>query len=367
MNVIKYGGSVLDRFEVFESIGEELSHGNSIVIFSAIKGLSRLLKQMISDSINGESVDLYHLEERLLKFGRIDKTVSKHVSELKRLLTGIRYTKEASPKVTDVILVKGEIITSVLLRNHLDAVGIEYVHFDSSQYFYTEGSFGISKPNTNKIKESLRECIQASKGKSILMEGFIGIGDTGFPTTMGFESSNLTAIVVAYIAGTDSISYISKVNGIYSIDPELYHEAKPVARLNTYDAIKMSNAAVRILHKESLEFAERNGISLRYCGQKGECNTLITKGIETSYPLISIAGSGLGSTNPSFNILSIILPKRFEKNLSIVLDKFSSKSLSSTIYTVQQTRSKVITIQTEELTSNDIRIIHDIFDNNIES
>jgi|GEM_PF-5652988 len=368
MQIIKFGGSVIDDEDKIELLAQEILMPNRLIIISAAKDLSRAIKEAISNAVTSHTVKgfLERYEELIFRLtgnnpNKTDLTDS--LLMMKRLLRGISMTKEADPGIIDILLCEGEKTTASLVMQYMDRIGKQYTHFDASKYFITSSDHGSAIPLIDRIRQNIEPLLLDVSNKPIITEGFIGVDPDGRPTTMGFESSNLTAMVMAEIAGVSAIEYISKMPGIYSTDPESYYAAIPVKTLNIYDAKFLASSGTRILHAESLQFADRNGLSLKYCDLELRCNTLINKSIESSYPIVastsSMADRAIGSDH--HNTITIMLPPQYKMLSSQIISILENKTITAGTEIVPETKSRILRMQIENLTVDDLDRIHEIF------
>lgn len=365
MKIIKYGGAILNKPNSFRNLGGILRRSNeTALVFSAVGGTSRLLREAAEKAVNSDASYVDSLEQFISIFntlhadllgGEFTEADDTH-SELLRIIKGIEYTQEAPADVLDHIMQQGEILSSLLLRKYLESEAIDYRHFDSSLHFITDEKHGEAKPQIEAIREILGEQF-SELSAPLIIEGYIGRSTSWKATTMGFESSNLTATVFAEIYGVDSIDYISKEMGILSADPEVYEDAIQVESINIHDALMLADAGTRPLSKQSLQFAIDNGLSLKYCDVDGTCHTKISNRVSSSHPVIGL----LGDIEAETAILSVLCPKSYSHAASQVMELLEDKTISGSIETIAATKSKLLRLECSGLVKEDFGEIHKIF------
>jgi aspartate kinase len=81
----------------------------------------------------------------------------------------------------------------------------------------------------------------------VLTQGYIGATPEGDTTTMGSESSDLTATLIAGALAAEEVVIWKTVQGIYTADPELVPEAKLIKSLSFEEAEEIGRRGARIL------------------------------------------------------------------------------------------------------------------------
>lgn len=123
----------------------------------------------------------------------------------------------------DILMATGEQVSIALLSMAIKELGQEALALTGFQAgIYTDTAHTkarISKVRTEKIEAGLAD------GKIVVVAGFQGINKYGDITTLGRGGSDTSAVSIAATLNCPCEIY-TDVDGIYSIDPRLFPQAK---------------------------------------------------------------------------------------------------------------------------------------------
>ncbi|HOK14540.1 MAG TPA: hypothetical protein PK007_06410, partial [Candidatus Kapabacteria bacterium] len=228
MNIIKIGGILLSDFANYDKFKKFLGDFSrpAFVVISAIGKTTRLLQKAAYQAFenNYESaVETIHLIKELHLsivnriFGAendVNTQLNNVFIEIQNLIKGISITRELNNKILDKILAKGEILSSIIVFNYLIKNNFPVSLLNANDYIITDNNFGSANPIIEETKKRLENL--EIQNKIYLIAGFYGSTLNGATTTMGYESSNLTAALLASVFDVDSITIITDVDCIYS-------------------------------------------------------------------------------------------------------------------------------------------------------
>lgn len=184
-----------------------------------------------------------------------------------------KITDNPDKRELDVLLSTGEMISSALLAMALKDSGYDAVSYTAYQIgIRTSGQYGkslIEDIDGNHLKESLEE------GKIVIVAGFQGINEEGDITTLGRGGSDTTAVAIAVkLQGVCEI--YTDVDGIYSVDPRKYSEAKRLSEIDYEEMLELASLGAQVMHSRSVELGQKYGIPI-YVGLSNSetCGTVI--------------------------------------------------------------------------------------------
>ncbi|MDO4486986.1 MAG: aspartate kinase [Bacillota bacterium] len=184
-----------------------------------------------------------------------------------KLLAMARKVGEDIPKrELDVLLATGEQQTVALLAIALQNLGIEAQSMTGFQ-----SGFVTNKYHTNaKIKEINTEKVEEiiNSGKVAVVAGFQGIDEEGDITTLGRGGSDITAVGIAAHLGWDCEMYTTS-DCMYTVDPELYPEAKPIKAITYEEMMEIANLGADKIETRAVELAKKYNVKL-YLGKSLE-------------------------------------------------------------------------------------------------
>jgi len=235
-----------------------------VVVISAIGHTTRRLRSIAEDAESGRSLFAGGTLERIIErhtqlaasldlSQRVyERTINKFhaiAKEVASLVEGVTITRELSPRTLDQFLAKGEQFATVLISALLRENDIPLEICDARKVVITNANFNSAIPDSVAIAEKVQEKILPIlyEGKVILTQGFIGGTLEGETTTMGSESSDLSATLIGKALRAKEIVIWKSVPGIFTADPELVPKAKPIHHLSFEEADEIGRRGVRAL------------------------------------------------------------------------------------------------------------------------
>ncbi len=262
MQIFKIGGSSVTNSNEFDCLVQFITKSNylqSVYVISAFGKLSSLIKSACfqvklepSNLPNSYAIILDFLEELTANYPKIN--IESKTSKLLSLLKGISLTNSLSLSVLDNALAQGEIISLSILE---DAIT------DLSNNF-------------NFINANFKEMFNFERKSSYITNGFIASDEYGKTTTMGFESSNLTAIVIANQLNASEINVITDFGAIFTADPKKFSNSLPIECISYNEAEYFAKLGMKLLYKDMITLAKQNNISINYSNLNGDVKTKIT-------------------------------------------------------------------------------------------
>jgi aspartate kinase len=278
IKVIKIGGAVLSRKAGVSgaiALLNGLRNRNAVVIVSALGKSTSLLKELAQAAQMANNTAIHqtftnlkniYSEFELSLFGAKMNYVKDYLKLLEQIVDSVKLTRELSARVLDRVLAFGEIMTAELLRKWLAENDFNFEFIPATELIITTKDFGQAKPIDELITKQIQDRIQFdnSTPKIILTQGFIAASENGDTTTMGYESSNLTAALIAREVSAKYIEIWTLPEGIRSSDPLLFDNTQLIKGLSYKQGIELADAGLKLLHKGMLEYAEAEGIELIY-------------------------------------------------------------------------------------------------------
>ena len=171
------------------------------------------------------------------------------------------YKNEDTGREVDALVALGEMFTAPLLALVLQSRGIGALSLHAGQAgVKVRGDFGsatIIGASTDRIEQAL------DAGKVPVLAGFQGINEAGDFITMGRGCSDTSAVAIAAAMRADECLIYTDVNGIYTADPRVVPEARPLAEVSFEEMIEASLAGARVLNPRSVRLAQHYGVPLR--------------------------------------------------------------------------------------------------------
>ena len=168
-----------------------------------------------------------------------------------------------APRELDAIAACGEDLAAAVVASELIARGLPAVSLRGLQVgIVTDGVFQnarISSIDTSTILSRLGE------DRIVVVPGFQGVSPQGDVTTLGRGGSDTSAVALGVALEADVVEIYTDVDGVYSADPRLVPDARPIPVLPYREAAEMAHGGASVLHPRAAEIAERHSLPVRIC------------------------------------------------------------------------------------------------------
>ena len=161
----------------------------------------------------------------------------------------------------DTVLSSGELVTAGLTAIALENVGIKSRSYASWQVpIFTNNNYGhaiIQNVDPSNIKKDLENGIVP------VVCGFQGVSQEGKTTTLGRGGSDLTAVAVSSAIEADLCEIYSDVDGVYTVDPNLYTGAQRIDEICYAEMLEMASQGAKVLQEQSVLYAMEKKVIVR--------------------------------------------------------------------------------------------------------
>ncbi len=150
---------------------------------------------------------------------------------------------EPRPREMDVLMHTGEIVSAALMTMALHDLGLEAVSLTGAQAgIRTDAVYRrarIAEINTARMERELEA------GRVVIVAGFQGISDDLDVTTFGRGGSDTTAVALAAALKCDRAEIYTDVAGIYSADPRICPDARPLRDIGYEEMLELATTGAR--------------------------------------------------------------------------------------------------------------------------
>lgn len=180
----------------------------------------------------------------------------------------------------DMLLTAGERISNALVAMAIESFGAHAQSFTGSQ----AGVLTTEKHGNAKIVDvtpfRIREALD--KGNICIVAGFQGVNkESKDVTTLGRGGSDTTAVALAAALGADVCEIYSDVDGVYTADPRIVHNAKKLDKICFEEMLELAASGSKILVLRSVEYARATGVPMRVrSSYSNDPGTLVTGTME---------------------------------------------------------------------------------------
>ena len=284
--VMKFGGSSVATGENIRHVGDIVTqnakNGSKItVVVSALAGVTNSLIEVAeqakrSDEKHVQAFTKELLEKHLIAIAsavtskpirkEVTQITEKIIAELEKVLTGICYVGELTPKSKDYVLSFGERLSAPIVWGAIKDRKLETQCFTGKEAgIVTDSNFGEADPlmnfTTHLIQERLAPLLE--KGVIPVVTGYIAADQDGVVTTVGRGGSDYTATILGVALGVDEVWIWTDVDGIMTTDPKIVPAAKMLPQLSYQEATEMAIFGAKAMHPRALEPVIKENIPVR--------------------------------------------------------------------------------------------------------
>ncbi|XOD68850.1 MAG: aspartate kinase [Flavobacteriales bacterium AspAUS03] len=289
IKVYKFGGASVKDAEGVKNVVhvlEKVGYEKTFMIVSAMGKTTNALEEIIRRYFAQEATDV--------KIDEIAQTHLKITTELfpsgEAILREVEVffddlriflRRNRSPKydfVYDQVIGAGELISTKIVSEYLNLIGIQNIWIDVRDYIKTDSSYREAHVDWELTEKHIR---MLDKDRFYITQGFLGSDPNRFTTTLGREGSDYTAAIFAYCLDAESQTIWKDVPGILNADPYYFPDAKLLHRISYEEAIELAYYGASVIHPKTLQPLQKKGIPLyvRSFLQPGQPGTVVTHGI----------------------------------------------------------------------------------------
>ena len=284
--VMKFGGTSLKDgpsiSHVCNLIKRYLHHGYQVVVVcSAMAGMTDAILEVLDKASSGDEEAIKRFISNLLdrhveaaKYAVSDeklleellKRLREEIGKLEKVLMGVYYLGETTPKSSDYALSFGEILSTMVVEKCLRSGGLDTQFLTGGEAgIITDSRYGSANPlmpmTLEEAKKRLLPLLE--RGVVPVVTGFIGKNTEGFTTTLGRGGSDYTATLLGAAIGADEVWIWTDVDGVMTADPRLVRAAKTIPILTYEEAMELAYLGAKNFHPRALEPAAENLIPVR--------------------------------------------------------------------------------------------------------
>jgi aspartate kinase len=281
MVILKFGGSSLGDAarirHVAQLVRVRVTPGHAAVVCSAMGKVTDRLLVLVDELRRGslacalsgaEAICREHaaaLRELRLSL-REARCVGAELAELSsELLDAVAAADHpGAPQLRDLVASFGERFSVRLMAAALRGLGVRARAVDASQFLVTTEQFGHAEPILPATRARAVQVFPPllAAGVVPVVTGFLGATADGRITTLGRNSSDYSAAVLASMLDADELHLWTDVDGIFCSDPRTDDQAFLLRELSYARAGELARNGARVLHPRTLEPLAAQGITL---------------------------------------------------------------------------------------------------------
>lgn len=347
MQVLKFGGtSVANAEAICQTIAiiqQAMQNGRVITVCSALSGVTDTILRLGQQAAEGSESykeTLASIEERHLSTvdeliseanrAKARETVQTLLSELSLFSYGVFLLKELSPRSKDHIVSFGELLSTRIISEKLNDLGVEHLWVDARTVIRTDSFFGAARVNVEVTNAHVRNLLTGNAQRLYIFPGFIAGSPTGETTTLGRGGSDYSASTLAVASDAHSLEIWTDVSGMMTADPRLVSSAKVIPHISYKEALELSHFGAKVIFPPTIRPVVSKGIPVwikntfaphdhgTLIENYPPANENIVRGLSNSnnIALLSLEGSGMiGVPGFSYRMFGALA----QANINIIL------------------------------------------------
>lgn len=304
--VMKFGGTSVATGEnihrVAKIVADSVKKGYSVVVVvSALAGVTNQLVEEAEQAKKKSEKQIQEFTKKLVEKHvatvtkaiknksiqkEVEQVIKKTVDELEKVLTGICYVGEITPKSRDYVLSFGERLSAPIVWGALRDRQLPTQYFTGKEAgIVTDANFGEAKPLMNVTAHQVKGRLEPLLEKKVVpvVTGYIAATQDGVVTTLGRGGSDYTATILSVALAADEVWIWTDVDGIMTTDPKIVQSAKMLPKLSYGEAAEMAIFGAKAMHPSALEpvIEAQIPVRIRNVFNPENPGTLIADGQET--------------------------------------------------------------------------------------
>lgn len=277
MKVFKFGGASVNSADAVRNMAQVVqSHLESkplMVVVSAMGKTTNLLEKLVPGSADVSSantlrqqLEVYHLDIAKSLIPN-DKTIIKKIQDLLHQLdnTIVSLQPDAAHYNYnyDQVVSFGEIISTTIIAEYLNHLGINTLWSDARQLIQTDNHYREGRVDWQASETATKTLLADSITYSVILtQGFIGGTVDHKTTTLGREGSDYSAAILAYCLNAESVTIWKDVPGFLNADPKFFTDTVKIGQIPYNEAIELAYYGASVIHPKTVKPIQNKGIPL---------------------------------------------------------------------------------------------------------
>lgn len=277
LEVYKFGGASVKDAAAIQQLGNLLKDypkdQSLLIVISAMGKTTNLLEQLVTQFYTHpeeaanilEKAKAFHFEVLKSLFPEPKHPIYDKVSNL---FVEIEWILEEGPLdefdyTYDQIVPVGELLSTSIISEYLNEVGLNNTWVDARNYIATDNSYRSARVDWEKTEKTIQTDIpKFLKQGWVLTQGFIGSTSENFSTTLGREGSDYSAAIFAASLSAEQVTIWKDVPGVLNADPKWFDHTQLIPELSYLDAIELTYYGATVIHPKTIQPLQNKGINL---------------------------------------------------------------------------------------------------------
>jgi aspartate kinase len=273
--IMKFGGTSLgsgDRIQNAAQLITDRQAEHPVVVTSAMSQITNLLISSANAALEGDTKTVAHnlqtMREKHFAVAKAENTrqeIEALLEKLEHIYEGVAMLGELSPRSLDLISSFGERMSSWLMTEQLNQMGLNATRIDSRDIVRTDDQFGAAEVDWNVTTKQIQDTIipLVKDGIIPVVTGFIGSTASGQTTTLGRGGSDYSAAILGISLNAKAIQIWTDVDGMMTADPRVVKSAKMLPQISFQEAAELAYFGAKVLHPKTIQPAIDADIPVR--------------------------------------------------------------------------------------------------------
>lgn len=298
MIVHKFGGSSLATAEKIKNVSNIIKCKDEAVVVSAsaktTSNLQKAIDQAIESQDYSDTLNLvfeHHsniLKELIPTDNSLRESILTDLKNIKHILSTIAITGFCADSLRFFILGYGEIWSAKILTLYLQTKGKKAYFIDASECLIVNDRSYPVIVNWQSSLENIEIIKSDNPADVYVITGFIAQNKFGKRTILGLNCSDYSAAIFAKLLQANKLYIWTDVAGVYSANPQVVPEAKPLTQLTYKEALELAYFGASVVHPLTIApmALERTPIYIKSSYAPNEAGTKISADIDENQGII---------------------------------------------------------------------------------
>ena len=279
MKVFKFGGASVNSADAVRNMAQIVKRHLTadaplMVVVSAMGKTTNLLEKLVPGVEDATQASRLRTQLEEYHRGIVEGLMpdNKEIGcKIDTLLAGLDHLCASLPADVehynynyDQVVSYGELLSTTIIAEYLNALGINALWADARQLIETDCHYREGRVDwaaTQKRIKNLELRIKDSC-RVVLTQGFIGGTADGHTTTLGREGSDYSAAVLAYCLDAKSVTIWKDVPGFLNADPKFFSDTVKIAQIPYNEAIELAYYGASVIHPKTVKPIQNKNIPL---------------------------------------------------------------------------------------------------------
>ncbi len=279
MKVFKFGGASVKDAAGVRNVAKILLQykGEKVLAVISAMGKTTNMLEKVAEAFYHRNADIgeqikpireYHLGIMNELFSNKNHPV---FDVINNVFAELEWATDGEPTKTydfeyDQIVSIGEVIATRIVSAYLYESGLHNMWLDARDYISTDDTWRSAAVNWEATEKNVQQKLVPlfAEGKTTLAitQGFIGVTQENYTTTLGREGSDFTAAIFAHTLPASDVTIWKDVPGVLNADPKWFDDTVLLDNISYRDAIELAWFGTSVIHPKTIQPLQNKNIPL---------------------------------------------------------------------------------------------------------